>query len=182
MLRQLSISPDLSSVDREMLTGFLVGNNGYSLAVARLSESSKQDGMSVDLKTATDDENVAIAVFTSFVAVKKKEIHALSRTMESKMGRVGDFGVKIAQMKNHLEKPLKTRARARSFTLRAIARSGCKDLHHFESSDDIKFRGTIVVTCLPCVQTGCSNYAGVYNLQQVDASTSVFESSNNLNW
>ena len=138
MLRQLSISLDLSSVDRAMFTGFLAGNNGYSLARGEIVGilKTKQDGMSVDLKMATDDENVAIAVFTSFVAAKEKEIHALSRTMESKMGRVGDFGVKIAQMKNHLEKPLKTRARARSFTLQAIARSGCKDLHHFESSDD----------------------------------------------
>ena len=92
-LRQLSISFDLSSVDCEMRTGIFAGNNGYSPASGEIVGILKtmHDEMSVDLKTATDDEKVAIAGFTSFVTAKEKEMNALSSAMESEMGHVGDL-------------------------------------------------------------------------------------------
>jgi len=117
VLRQLSISLDMSSVDREMLTGFLAGKNGYSPASGEIVGILKtmHDEMSADLKTATDDENAAIAAFTSLVAAKEKEINALSRAIESKMGRVGDLGVKIAQMKNDLEDTIEDQGESKKF-------------------------------------------------------------------
>jgi chromosome segregation ATPase len=117
VLRQLSISLDMSSVDREMLTGFLAGKNGYSPASGEIVGILKtmHDEMSADLKTATDDENAAIAAFGALVAAKEKEINALSRAIESKMTRVGDLGVKIAQMKNDLEDTIEDQGESQKF-------------------------------------------------------------------
>jgi len=122
VLRQLSISLDMSSVDREMLTGFLAGKNGYSPASGEIVGILKtmHDEMSADLKQATDDENAAIGAFTSLVAAKEKEINALSRAIESKMTRVGDLGVKIAQMKNDLEDTIEDKGESEKF-LRDLA-------------------------------------------------------------
>jgi hypothetical protein len=117
VLRQLSISLDMSSVDREMLTGFLAGKNGYSPASGEIVGILKtmHDEMSADLKTATDDENAAITAFGALVAAKEKEINALSRAIESKMTRVGDLGVKIAQMKNDLEDTIEDQGESQKF-------------------------------------------------------------------
>merc|ERR1719326_2213752 len=122
VLRQLSISLDMSSVDREMLTGFLSGKNGYSPASGEIVGILKtmHDEMSADLKQATDDENAAIGAFTSLKAAKEKEINALSRAIESKMTRVGDLGVKIAQMKNDLEDTIEDKGESEKF-LRDLA-------------------------------------------------------------
>merc|ERR1719326_89927 len=122
VLRQLSISLDMSSVDREMLTGFLSGKNGYSPASGEILGILKtmHDEMSADLKSITDDENAAVTAFTSLKAAKEKEINALSRAIESKMGRVGDLGVKIAQMKNDLEDTIEDKGESEKF-LRDLA-------------------------------------------------------------
>jgi len=105
MLRSLSISMDMSSVDRDMLTGFLSGKSGYAPASGEIVGILKtmQEEMNKDLKDATDAENEALAAFDGLVKAKTKEINALNKAIESKMTRVGDLGVKIAQMKNDLE-------------------------------------------------------------------------------
>merc|ERR1719378_940665 len=59
--------------------------------------------MEKDLADATAEENSAISNFDSLVASKKKEIEALTKSIESKTMRVGELGVKIAQMENDLE-------------------------------------------------------------------------------
>merc|ERR1719420_1545810 len=59
--------------------------------------------MTKDLADATSDENSAIASFDSLVASKKKELLALTKAIESKTARVGELGVKLAQMENDLE-------------------------------------------------------------------------------
>merc|ERR1719238_1220683 len=61
------------------------------------------DEMTKDLADATAEENEAKASFDSLVASKKKEIEALTKAIESKTARVGELGVKIAQMENDLE-------------------------------------------------------------------------------
>merc|ERR1719252_280681 len=59
--------------------------------------------MEADLSDATADEDSAIASFNGLVASKKKEIVALTKAIESKTMRIGELGVKIAQMENDLE-------------------------------------------------------------------------------
>merc|ERR1719359_1104155 len=59
--------------------------------------------MDKDLADATSEENSSIASFDSLVASKQKEIVALTKAVESKTSRIGELGVKIAQMENDLE-------------------------------------------------------------------------------
>merc|ERR1719352_760448 len=59
--------------------------------------------MTKDLADATSEENAGIASFEELTASKKKEIDALTKAVESKTARVGELGVKIAQMENDLE-------------------------------------------------------------------------------
>merc|ERR1719198_343687 len=59
--------------------------------------------MEADLASATSEENTSQASFDSLVASKKKEIVALTKAIESKTMRVGELGVKVAEMENDLE-------------------------------------------------------------------------------
>merc|ERR1719262_1311630 len=62
-----------------------------------------KDEMDKDLADATSAENEAIASFDGLVASKKKEIVALTKAVESKTSRIGELGVKVAQLENDLE-------------------------------------------------------------------------------
>merc|ERR1719503_446324 len=61
------------------------------------------DEMAKDLSDTTDAENAAIASFEELKAAKLKEIEALSKAIESKLTRVGDLGVKVAEQINELD-------------------------------------------------------------------------------
>jgi len=106
VVRSLSISMDMSSVDRDLLTSFLSSgsSSSYSPKSGEITGILKTmlDEMSADLKDATDRENAAIVAFDELVGAKTKEIDALTKAIESKSIRVGELGVKIAEMKNDL--------------------------------------------------------------------------------
>jgi len=104
VIRSLSISMDMSSVDRDLLTSFLSAGSSYSPKGGEIAGilNTMLDEMSADLKDATDRENAAIVGFDELVGAKTKEIDALTKAIESKSIRVGELGVKIAEMKNDL--------------------------------------------------------------------------------
>jgi len=106
VVRSLSISMDMSSVDRDLLTSFLSSGNSasYSPKSGEITGILKTmlDEMNADLADATDKENAAIVAFDELVGAKTKEIDALTKAIESKSIRVGELGVKIAEMKNDL--------------------------------------------------------------------------------
>jgi len=105
VLRQISVSADMIPADRDLLASFLSEGNSYapkSGAISGILQTLK-DEMSKDLAGATSEENSAISSFESLVASKKKEIEALTKGIESKTMRIGNLGVKIAQMENDLE-------------------------------------------------------------------------------
>merc|ERR1719351_594738 len=54
------------------------------------------------LNEGTEAEDAAIKAFDELIAAKKKEVVALTKEIETKLGRIGDLGVAIAQMKNDL--------------------------------------------------------------------------------
>merc|ERR1719313_1487853 len=89
-IKQLSVTMDLSSMDREMLTAFLTQGqgeaSGYVPASGQITGILKQmsDTMEANLKTATDEENAAIKDFNALVAAKTKQINALGKEIESK--------------------------------------------------------------------------------------------------
>jgi len=105
VIRQLSISSDMSSVDREMLASFLSSKTGYAPASGEIVGILKtmDDEMKADLKDATETEAAAIASFDGLVAAKTKEINALQKAIETKTARVGELAVKTAQAGNDLE-------------------------------------------------------------------------------
>jgi hypothetical protein len=105
VLRGLSISLNMSPVDREMLTSFLSSKSGYAPASGEILGILKtmHDEMNADLTDATANENAAIAAFEELKAAKNKEIDALSKAIESKLTRVGELGVKVAEQINELD-------------------------------------------------------------------------------
>jgi len=60
------------------------------------------DEMAAALAEATKAEETAIASYEKLMSAKKKEVIALTKEIETKLTRIGDLGVEIAQMKNDL--------------------------------------------------------------------------------
>jgi len=104
-VRDLSVSMDMSNVDRQMLAAFLSGKSGYAPASGEIVGILKtmEDEMAASLAEAKENEASAIAAFEELKAAKTKEINALQASIESKMTRVGDLAVKTAEMENDLE-------------------------------------------------------------------------------
>ena len=60
------------------------------------------DEMPKDLTTATNEETTAIKDYEELIAAKKKEIDALTASIETKMQRICELAISIVQMKNDL--------------------------------------------------------------------------------
>merc|ERR1719218_420868 len=105
VLRQISLSADMIPADRDLLSSFLSEGTNYAPQSGQIVGILKtlKDEMEKDLSDATSAENSAISSFDGLVASKKKEIVALTKAVESKTKRIGELGVKIAQMENDLE-------------------------------------------------------------------------------
>merc|ERR1719181_664379 len=105
VLRQISVSANMIPADRELLASFLSEGSSYALKSGSIVGILKQlhDEMEKDFADATSEENSAIASFDSLLASKKREIEALTKAIESKTMRVGELGVKLAEMENDLE-------------------------------------------------------------------------------
>jgi len=105
VLRQISVSADMIPADRDLLASFLSEGSSYAPKSGEITGILKtlKDEMDKDLADTTAAENSAIASSDSLVAAKNKEIQALTKAIESKTMRVGELGVKLAQMANDLE-------------------------------------------------------------------------------
>jgi len=117
VIRELSISMDMTSVDRELLASFLSNKNGYVPQSGEIVGILKtmSDEMKKDLAAAIDNENSAITAFEGLVAAKAKEINALSKAIESKTGRVGALAVKNSEDENELEDTQEDLAESQNF-------------------------------------------------------------------
>merc|ERR1719262_1285786 len=91
--------------DRDASASFLSQGNGYAPQSGEITGILKtlKDEMEKDLADATADESAAIASFDGLMASKKKEIAALTKSIESKTARIGELGIKVAMMENDLE-------------------------------------------------------------------------------
>jgi hypothetical protein len=118
-LRDLSITLDMSSVDRQLLSSFLSARQGSSSSPAMGSINGilqgMQDDMKKDLAEATDDENAAIKAFEELVAIKNKEINAVTDSIESKMVRSGEIAVQHAEQLNDLDDTQEDLAESKKF-------------------------------------------------------------------
>merc|ERR1719188_2706835 len=95
ILKQLSVSMDISSVDRDMMTSFLTQGQGQSYAPAsgQITGILKQmiDTMEASLATATEEETSSVKDYEGLMAAKTKEINALGKSIESKTGQIGEL-------------------------------------------------------------------------------------------
>jgi len=113
-IRQLSVTMDISNMDREMITSFLTQGqgeaSGYVPASGQISGILKTmtDTMSASLARATDEENAGVKAFDSLMAAKTKEINALTKSIESKTSRIGDLGVQLVTLKEDLDDTTKS--------------------------------------------------------------------------
>merc|ERR1719473_2434626 len=107
VLKQLSITMDISSIDRELLTSFLTQGNGegYAPASGQIVGILKQmtDTMEKDLADATAAEEKAVKDFKGLVAAKTKEINALTKEVEKKTAQIGELGVSLVTQKEDLD-------------------------------------------------------------------------------
>merc|ERR1719174_71329 len=114
VLKKLSITMDISAMDREMLTAFLTQGQSqsseYVPASGQITGILKQmsDTMEANLATATAEEEAAIKDFNGLVAAKTKEINALTKEVESKTARIGELGVELVTMKEDLDDTTKS--------------------------------------------------------------------------
>merc|ERR1719313_3310378 len=121
ILKQLSITMDLSSMDREMLTSFLTQGqgeaSGYVPQSGQITGILKQmtDTMQASLEKATSEENGAVKDFNALVAAKTKEINALTSEVESKTARIGELGVELVTLKEDLDDTTKSLAEDEAF-------------------------------------------------------------------
>jgi len=105
ILRQISVSADMNTADRDLLASFLSEGENYAPKSGEIVGILKtmKDEMEKDFSDASAEESQAVADFESLVTSKKKEIEALTKAIESKTMRVGELGVKVAEMENDLE-------------------------------------------------------------------------------
>merc|ERR1719353_1380023 len=107
VVKQLSITMEMSSIDRELLTSFLTQGNGegYAPASGQIVGILKQmtDTMEKDLADATATEEKAVKDFKGLVAAKTKEINALTKEVETKTAQIGELGVQLVTQKEDLD-------------------------------------------------------------------------------
>merc|ERR1719384_782260 len=97
---------DIGESDRQTLTLFLSATQGtdYAPQSGQIIGIFKQmgDTMAADLESATKTEEAAIKTYDELTAAKKKEIDALTASIEKKMTLIGELGVEIVEMKEDL--------------------------------------------------------------------------------
>jgi len=134
--RFIAAKQDLPESDRSDVLAFLSGTQGgeYAPASGEIVGILKQigDEMEATIKDLVDTETAAKAAFEELTAAKKKEIAALSASIESKLTRTGEIGVEIATVKNDAEDTLEGLEADRKFAADLKTNCGKKGGVHEE--------------------------------------------------
>jgi len=106
VLRQLTLTQELSTTDRDMLSAFLSQRQGDadpgSNEILGMLKQMKED-MEKDLADLIAQEEASDSDFQGLVTAKKKEIAADTHEIETKTARVGELSVEITTLKHDLE-------------------------------------------------------------------------------
>merc|ERR1712079_790848 len=106
MLKQILMSKHdfLMDDERQDVIAFLSGSQEYAPQSGQILGILKQmgDEMKKGAAEAAAAEADAIKGYDALMAAKKKEVLVLTKEIETKLERVGNLGVEIAQMKNDL--------------------------------------------------------------------------------
>jgi hypothetical protein len=105
VIKRLSITMDISEVDRDMITSFLTQSGGYAPSSGEIVGILKQmtDTMEKALADITAAEEEAIKNFDELMAAKTKEIVTLTKEIETKIAKIGELGVEVAEDKEELD-------------------------------------------------------------------------------
>jgi len=108
---------DLPESDQEAVTVFLSQSNDYAPQSGEIIGILKQmgDTMAASLADATSVENGAIESYGGLMRAKKKEVAALTSTIEAKTTQIGELGVSIVMMKEDLADTQATLAEDQTF-------------------------------------------------------------------
>jgi len=121
VLKQLSITADISSMDRDVLTAFLTQGHGdvagYAPQSGEITGILKQmgDTMQSTLTTVLSDEKSAIKDFNGLIAAKTRQINALTAEIEAKTAQSGEAGVALVNQKEDLDDTTKMLAQDEQF-------------------------------------------------------------------
>jgi len=105
VLKRLVINMDLSTADRDMLSNFLMGSQGYAPQSGEITGILKQmkDTMEKELADTIATEEAAIKNFNELMAAKESEIAANTQAIETKTERLGRTDVEIVDLKEALD-------------------------------------------------------------------------------
>lgn len=128
VLRQLSLSMNMNSDDRDLLSGFLAGGGSHTYEpqsdeVLGMLKQMKSD-MDNDLAESTSEEEQARRNHDSLVAAKQKEVNAASKAVEDKTGRLGKLALEIVTLQNQQEDTREGLAEDKAFLANML--SSCK--------------------------------------------------------
>merc|ERR1719210_2193823 len=117
VLRRVVMKSDIPEIDQETITAFLSQSSEYAPQSGEIIGILKEmgDTMAANLAAATSDEKAAIATFDGLVKAKKKEIEALTSTVEAKTKQIGELGVSIVRMQDDLAETQATLAEDKAF-------------------------------------------------------------------
>merc|ERR1719359_684359 len=119
VLRQLTLSSDISNHDRDTLSAFLSGGNGdgYAPASGEIVGILKQmgDTMQKDIADLIAQEEAAIKAYDELMAAKQKEVDSLTKAIEEKTKRLGEVGIEIVNLKEDLDDTSETLAEDKKF-------------------------------------------------------------------
>merc|ERR1719223_92436 len=105
ILKSAMDTAEMDETDRNMVTSFLSGGNGYAPQSGQIIGILKQmgDTMAADLASATTTEEAAIKTYDDLMASKKEEVEALTASIESKLKEIGEVGIEIVDMKEDVD-------------------------------------------------------------------------------
>jgi len=104
VLRRAVSKVDIPAGDQEAITAFLSQSTGYAPQSGEIIGILKEmgDTMAASLSEATSTEEAAIKSYEGLIAAKKKEVEALTATVEAKTQQIGELGVSIVMLKEDL--------------------------------------------------------------------------------
>merc|ERR1719198_2082943 len=128
-LRKLvSENQDMDDDDRNTLLSFLSAGNSNNYApqsgeiIGILKEMG--DEMTKAYEEAKAEEEASVKEYEALMVAKKKEVVALTKSIEVKLERIGELGVSIAEMKNDLTDTAEALAEDKKFY--AALEKGCE--------------------------------------------------------
>jgi len=118
LLQQLTLNEEMSSADRDMLSGFLSQNEQDSaLGSGQIVGILKQmkENMESELAEVTKSNAESKKSFEALIAAKEKELASSQAAVESKVERMAETGISIVQMKEDLDDTTKGLAEDQAF-------------------------------------------------------------------